>query len=129
MGNYGLSAPLGFAIIAADALVFFLIAVGSILYFTVPRSEDAFMAPFLLFGMALLYAVPYFFVYSHPHYRYPLDPLLMILSSGFFTHLLNEKKAAVRNVMKYRTVAVTIAVGVFALIQVEFLSIVMLHRG
>jgi hypothetical protein len=128
IGNYGLPTHLGFAIIAVDTLVYFLIAVGSILYFTVPRSKDTSITPFLLLGVGLLYAVPYFFVYSHPHYRYPLDPLLMILSSGFFVHLLNGKGAALRNVMERRNIPMMTSLVVFALIQVEFLSIVMLHR-
>jgi 4-amino-4-deoxy-L-arabinose transferase-like glycosyltransferase len=128
MGNYGLARLPGFAIIVADVLVFFLISVGSILYFTVPRSKEGSLAPFLILGVGLLYALPYFFVYSHPHYRHPLEPLLMILSSGFFVYLLNGKGAALRNVMEHRTLTTTVALVAFALIQVEFFFIVMLHR-
>jgi hypothetical protein len=128
IGNYGVSKVLGLATIAVDAFFYILIGVGSILYFTVPRSSETSKAPFLLLGMIFLYALPYFFAFSHPSYHYPVEPLLMILSSGFFVYLINGTGTTLREVLEQRTVATTLAIVAFALIQIEFFSIVMLHR-
>src|SRR5262249_478236 len=126
IGNYGFPKLLGLIVIAADALVYFLLGVGSTLYFTVRDRRNAPMASLLL-GIALLYAVPYFVVYSHPHYRHPVEPLLMMLSSGFFVHLLSRKGESLRNIVSNRSALVTLTLVAFSFIQVEFLSIMMLH--
>jgi 4-amino-4-deoxy-L-arabinose transferase-like glycosyltransferase len=128
VGNYGVPKLLGLATIAVDAFVYVLLAVGSILYFTVPRSKEASRGALVLLGSALLYALPYFFAFSHPSYHYPIEPLLMILSSGFFIYLLTEKGAAVRNVVAGRNIPAMVALSTFAVIQVEFLSVMMLYR-
>jgi hypothetical protein len=128
IGNYGLAKPLGLVVIAADALVYILIAVGSILYFALPRSKEASMTSFALLGLALLYALPYFFAFAHPNHHYPIDPILMILSSGFFVHILNGKGAALQSFIQHRTIPMIMALVAFVFIQVEFFSIVMLHR-
>jgi hypothetical protein len=52
---------------------------------------------------------------------------MMILSSGFFLHLLYGKREAVRNLVANRSIPLVGTLAVFALIQVEFFSIVMLH--
>jgi len=127
IGNYGVPKLLGFATIAVDAVVYILIAVGSILYFTVPRSREASTASLLLLGLALLYALPYFFAFSHPGYHYPIEPLLMILSSGLFAYLI-EKRVSLRNIVAPRSTLMTVVLTVFSFIQIEFLSIMMLHR-
>jgi 4-amino-4-deoxy-L-arabinose transferase-like glycosyltransferase len=128
IGNYGIPKPLGFVTIAVDAFIYILIAIGSILYFTVPRYKEASTAAFLLLGVVLLYALPYFFAFSHPSYHYPIEPLLMILSSGFFVHLVTGKSVSLRSIVTHRSALTTAAVVVFSFIQVEFLSIMMLHR-
>ena len=51
---------------------------------------------------------------------------MMILSSGFFLHLLDGKREAIRNLVTHRSTPLLVALAVFALIQVEF-AIVMLH--
>jgi len=128
IGNYGVSRFIGLAAMGADAFIYILIAVGSILSFALPRSREASRMAFLLLGMMLLYALPYFFAFSHPNYHYPIEPLLMILSSGLFVHVLQEKRAAVRNLVAQGRVPMVAALVIFAFIQVEFFSIVMLHR-
>jgi len=127
IGNYGVPKLLGLATIGVDAVVYILIAVGSILYFTLPRSKEVSTTPFLLLGLALLYALPYFFAFSHPGYHYPIEPLLMILSSGFFAYLI-EKRVSLRNIVAPRSTLMTVVLTVFSFIQIEFLSIMMLHR-
>jgi len=127
IGNYGVPKLLGLATIAVDALVYILIAVGSILYFAVPGSTEVSRAPFLLLGLALLYALPYFFAFSHPGYHYPVEPLLMILSSGFFAYLIGQG-VSLRNIVVHRSTLLTVVLAAFSFIQVEFFSIVMLHR-
>jgi hypothetical protein len=128
IGNYGVPKLLGLATIGADAFVYMLIAVGSILYFTVPRSKQTSMAPFLLLGTALLYALPYFFAFSHPSYRYPIEPVLMILSSGFFVHLITRREVRLPSLAAHRNTLMTVALAAFAFIQVEFLTVMILHR-
>jgi hypothetical protein len=128
MGNYGVPKLLGFATIAADAFIYILIAIGSILFFTMPRFKEASPAPFLLLGLALLYALPYFFAFSHPSYHYPIEPLLMILSSGFFVHLVTGRGVSARRIMTHQSTLATASLVAFSFIQVEFLSIMMLHR-
>jgi hypothetical protein len=128
IGNYGVPKLVGLATIAVDALIYMIIAVGSMLYFTVPRSKEASMASLLLLGTAFLYAFPYFFAFSHPSYHYPIEPLLMILSSGFFVHLIREKGSSVRNLIPHRNVPIMLALAAFSFIQVEFLSIMTLQR-
>jgi hypothetical protein len=127
IGNYAVPKLIGLAAIAADALIYILIATASILYFGLARSQEASRMAFLLLGVGLLYALPYFFAFSHPNYHYPIEPLMMILSSGFFVHLLDGKREAIRNLVTHRSIPLIVALAVFALIQVEFFAIVMLH--
>jgi len=129
IGNYGVPSLVGLVVIAADAILYFLMAVGSIFYFVLPLPERLRRQACLLLGIVVLYATPYFFAFSHPSYRFPIEPLLIILSSAFFTLLLDEKGLSIREVMAHRPVPVAIVLVLFSLIQVEFLSIVMLHRS
>jgi hypothetical protein len=128
MGNYGVPKLLGLATIAVDAFIYILIAVGSVLYFTIPRAREARTVPFALVGLSLLYALPYFFAFSHPSYHFPIEPLLMILSSGFFAHLMTTREVSVRNITQ-RNSLVPVALVAFAFIQVEFMAIMILHRA
>jgi 4-amino-4-deoxy-L-arabinose transferase-like glycosyltransferase len=128
IGNYNVPKLLGFATIAVDAFVYIVIAVGSILYFAVARPNGASKGPLLLLGTALLYALPYFFAFSHPSYHYPIEPILMILASGFFVHFVGEKGVSVRNIVIQRSILVTVALLAFSFIQIEFLSIMIARR-
>jgi len=114
---------LGFAVLGLDAGLYLLIAVGSILYVgTLAGMNQRTLSACVLLAVALLYSFPYFLAFSHPRYHYPIEPILMILSSTFVVTFINGAYKVPWDTLMRRKSAIALVLGVFAFIQAEFFA-------
>jgi len=119
--DYGFPKLLGLLVIALDAGIYFVIAASSILYFaTLGSLKYRKQTSFILLAITVLYAAPYFVAFSHPRFRFPLNPLLMILCSAFLIAILSQPQTVLREIQHHKA-GLVVALVAFALIQVEFL--------
>jgi len=118
-----------YGVLALDALLYFVVVFGAVLFFFLEpagaRSPDA---RYLLLGMMVLFAVPYWLIFAHANHHLPLVPLLCVLAGISFARLLGDRREAWRGCISTRRRKLLLAgVGfVFAAIEVEWIAIVLL---
>ncbi len=135
--EYGFPKMLGLTMVAIDAALYFLVAIGSILYLaTLPTwkgldsgwndgaGKSGLVQACLLLALCLLYASPYFVAFSHPRYRFPMEPLLMAASAAFALPFIRGAPRAALERLRGRRIAAATAIALFLAIQIEFVVIV-----
>ena len=74
---------------------------------------------YLLLGLMLLYAVPYFIAFSHPTYHFPIEPLMMAMCGTFFAMLVHDRQNLFAALKQHR-MAMIFGLAAFFLAQAEF---------
>jgi 4-amino-4-deoxy-L-arabinose transferase-like glycosyltransferase len=117
---------LGLAVIAADAIFYFVIMALSLVAFLAPeglRIERAAASTLLLITVA--YALPYWVAFSHPTYHFPVVPLLAVPAAVLVSDLLAADRASLRTAVAalVRRRSIGWALAVLLAIQLEWLGI------
>lgn len=116
---------LGLLVIGLGGLLYCVIAVSSIVFVgTLARNKETAACITMLMSVLLLYAAPYFVAFSHPRYRIPVEPILMMLSPALFVRLAYGSTNTIRNTLRNKKWKLVTAVCCFVSIQIEFAAIV-----
>ena len=105
--------PLAALALLGDALCLpLLLALALALLFST-GPQDPHKAP--LASLCLLYALPYFFSFSHPTYHLPITPLLALMGAAYWGQARSGHGIAPARIPWYR-----IALGLLLLVQAEW---------
>ena len=81
--------------------------------------------------MLVMYAFPYFLSVSHPIYHYPIVPLMGLLAAAFWSDILDGRISMAGPIFGRGTkqIAMTLAMVLFAYIQVEYAVVMYLYSS
>lgn len=123
--NYGAPKLVGLAVVALDLAIYCVIGIGSILYIAnLSGLNKRSMNGWVLVGLSLVYASPYFLAFSHPRYHFPIEPLFMASAAAFVLPFLKSSIVEPLKISYKRRGGAAIAILLFLLIQIEFVVIV-----
>jgi 4-amino-4-deoxy-L-arabinose transferase-like glycosyltransferase len=124
--NYKMSKIFGLMVIAIDIIFYFLVMIFFILL--IFNFTNLLVKPdytYIIVGVALIYAFPYWLTFSHPVYHFPTVPLFGILSisliSGFMDKKNDENKFI--NLFGKKKYVILFTVIFFIYIQIEWFLI------
>ncbi len=123
LNRYFASRALAFAAIAVDCGLYLLVTFSAILFlFTVVRNSKRFWPTVTILAVLAMYAAPYFISVSHPIYHYPIVPLMGLLAAALWSDILEGRITAAGAIFARgaKQVALTLALFLFASIQVEY---------
>jgi 4-amino-4-deoxy-L-arabinose transferase-like glycosyltransferase len=123
LNRYFAGRTLAFAAIAVDCGLYLLVTLSAIFFlFTVSRNSERFWPTVTIVVVLAVYAAPYFISVSHPIYHYPIVPLMGVLAAGLWSDILEGRIIAAGAFLDRgaKRVAVSLAVALFASIQVEY---------
>ena len=121
--NYGFPKIVGLAVVALDSAIYCVIGIGSILY-VARLSGLRSIHGWVMVGLPLIYASPYFLAFSHPRYHFPIEPLLMASAAAFVLLFLKSSVGQTLKISSNRRGGAAIAILLFLLIQIEFVVII-----
>jgi hypothetical protein len=128
--NYHFPRSAGLAVIGLDALLYFAMIAGSLFYIAILHGgEEHARQMGMLCVLAFVYAAPYFVAFSHPRYRMPLLPLLMISFAAFLVRMVDAGWQPFHGISRGRRLAVISALVIFLVVQLEFVCIVARARA
>ena len=123
LNRYSANRTLAFAAIAVDAGLYLAITFSAIVFlFSVSRASERFWPTVTILASVAAYAGPYFLSVAHPIYHFPIVPLIALFAAACWSDLL-DGKVYLRRTLSHRgvhPVAMTLAVALFAYIQVEY---------
>jgi hypothetical protein len=123
--NYGFPKLVGLAVVALDSAIYCVIGIGCILYIaSLSGLSKRSIHGWVLVGLSLVYASPYFLAFSHPRYHFPIEPLLMASAAAFVLPFLKGSIVETPKTSYGRSGGATIAIVLFLLIQIEFVVII-----
>lgn len=123
--TYAFPKLIGLTVVALDSVIYCAIGIGSILYIaSLSDLNKRSTHGWILIGLSLIYASPYFLAFSHPRYHFPIEPLLMVAAAAFICPFMKGPNVEPLKILGRRRGGASIAVLLFLLIQIEFIVIV-----
>lgn len=132
LNRYYTGRKLAFAAIVLDGTLYILLTVCALLFlFTVSRGSERFWPTLTIAGMILIYAGPYFFSVAHPIYHFPIVPLIGLLAASLWCDILDGRTSLDWTILGQggKRIATTLAMALFAYIQVEYAVVMYLHSS
>jgi hypothetical protein len=123
LNRYYAGRKLAFAAILLDGSLYILLTFSAVLFlFTVSRDSERFWPTLTIVGMILIYAGPYFFSVSHPVYHFPIVSLMGLFAAALWSDILDGRTSLDGAIFGRgaRQIATTLAMALFAYIQVEY---------
>ncbi len=122
--DYGVPSRIGLLIIAVDAILYMTVGIGAILFAaSIFGSNQSKVDLIAILALCVVYALPYFFAFSHPRYHVPIEPILMALFAALWFPGPNAEGVRPWAFLPQRRVGVAITILLFLAIQVEFFVI------
>lgn len=122
---YGVPTSVALLTIGVDALFYSLVVLSCLLFvFSSSSTETERDVGRILLLIAGAYAIPYWLSFSHPTYHVPVVPLLGVVGSSFVARVVvapGHELLALRSLSRYRRVGLLCGLGVFVLIQIEWI--------
>ncbi len=113
----------GLLAIAFGGLLYCTVVFASICYLGSLTGKDQPIWASTLAAMILIYAAPYFVAFSHPRYRIPVEPILMMFCAALLVQLAGTSSREIRSKLLSRKWELLTAMCFFLFVQIEFAMI------